>query len=505
MREEEERRRVEEAEEAKRVQAEEEAERRRAAEEAERRRVAEEQERLRLAEEAERRRIAEEEERQRLADEEEERQYQAAVLEAARTMVGFQASARGALLRRRFYDTIEQLSVQHRSVVGFQAAARAALVRRQLERKRVAFSDSSASIVGFQAVCRSVLARQALLDRIQELRSAESFIVGVQSHIRGLLSRQTFAAKARDLRKTEVVRSVGGLQSLARAALTRRRLNTQRQALGFVEPDVVGIQAQTRGFLARRNFLEWRDNVYRNEDAVIYLQSVLRGVLARRKYYDLHRHFHKNLASVVRMQAAIRSRRQGSQYRQLKVGKNVPVGTIKNFMRLLDDSEFDYRGELQLESLRKELVSAIRETQDLEDDVKDLDTKIALLVKNKITHEVARAQRAGSSRGLAPQTRSNLLSAANDPFAGGALDRTTQHKLDMYQQLFWHLQTKPQYLARLFANTARLGISDKVQKAIEATTFVVFGYAQGHREEFLLLKLLQVCLFASASLYFCGW
>ncbi|GAA5820880.1 hypothetical protein JCM11251_001859 [Rhodosporidiobolus azoricus] len=484
----------------------EEAEKRRIAEEEEERRVAEVEERRRRAEEEEvrciaaeeesrrieeeQRRIAEEEEARQMAEEDEERRYQAAVQEAARTMVGFQAHVRGALDRSRFDGKIEQLAVHHDAFVGLQACARAALVRRDLQRTKHAVFDAEPSITGFQAMCRSALARQRLLGLIRELRSADSFVDGVQAHIRGLLARQNLATKARDLRKTEVVRSVGGLQSLARAALARRRVNTQRQALEFVAPDVVGIQAQTRGWLGREAFLAWRENVYRNEDTIVYLQSMLRGAIARKRFFDLQRHFHENMSQVVRLQAAIRSRRQGSQYRQLRMGTNVPVSTIKNFMRLLDDSEFDYRGELQVESLRKELVSAIRETQTLEDDVKDLDTKIALLVKNKITHEVARAQRAGAG-GLAPLKRSSLLSAANDPFAGGALDRQTQHKLDMYQQLFWLLQTKPVYLARLFANIGRLGISEKVQKAIEATTMVVFGYAQGHREEHLFLKLLQ--------------
>ncbi|GAA5865578.1 hypothetical protein JCM8547_007655 [Rhodosporidiobolus lusitaniae] len=481
---EEERRRLEE-EELRRAEEE-----RRRAEEEERRRRAEEEEARRRAEEEERRRLAEEGERRRLEEEEEERQHQAEVDAFAAVLPRFQAIARGALERRRFFDQIERLSAQHRSVVGFQAAARAALVRRQVGMKHVALEESHDGVVGFQAACRAYLAREKLLERIRLFRSAESFVVGVQAHVRGLLARQAYASKARDLRKNEVVKSVGGLQSLARAALARRRLKTQQQELGFVKPDVIGMQAQVRGFLGRMRFLAWRENVHSNEPTLVHLQAMLRGVLSRRRYYELHRHFHENLAAVVRMQAAIRSRRQGSQYRQLRMGTNVPVSTIKNFMRLLDDSEFDYRGELQVESLRKELVQAIRETQGLEDDVKDLDTKIALLVKNKITHEVARAQRSGAGH-LAPLKRSSLLSAANDPFAGGALDRQTQNKLDLYQQLFWHLQTKPQYLARLFANTARLGISDKVQKAIEATTFVVFGYAQGQREEFLLLKLLQ--------------
>ncbi|BGP03561.1 iqgap-related protein [Rhodotorula toruloides] len=464
-------------------------ERRRREEEAEARRRAEELEAQRRAEEAEARRRKEEEDARRAA-EEEERRYQAAVREAATTLVGFQAAARGAIQRRRFFAPIEQLAVHNETVTAFQAAARGTLARRELRQEIVDLKDASPAVTAFQTACRGALARQALLDRIRHLRSAESFIVGVQSRIRGHLARQDYRSKARNLRKTEVVKSVGGLQSLARAALARRRVKTQRQELGFVEPDVVGIQAQTRGFLGRTAFLAWHQHVHENEGIVVFLQSLIRGAVARNKYFAVHQHLQQNMSNVVRLQAAIRSRRQGSQYRQLRVDKNVPVSTIKNFMRLLDDSEFDYRGELQLESLRKELVSAIRETQELEDDVKDLDTKIALLVKNKITHEVARAQRANKGT-LAPLKRSSLLSAANDPFAGGTLDHHTQRKLDLYQQLFWHLQTKPAYLAKLFANMSRMRVSEKTQKQIEATTFVMFGYAQGHREEFLLLKLFQ--------------
>ncbi|BGP43492.1 iqgap-related protein [Rhodotorula kratochvilovae] len=494
----EERRRLAEEAERERARAEEEARVRREEEEAaERRRVAEEEERRRLAAEEAARLRAEAEERARqeaedarLAAEEEERQYQAEVREAARTLVGFQAVARGALVRRRFYAPIEQLAHHQPQVIALQAAARGLLARRALGQRVRELRAAEPGVTALQAACRGVLARQNLLGRIRQLRTTEDFIVGVQAHIRGQLARRSFAGKARDLRKTEVVRSVGGLQSLARAALARRRVQTQRQQLGFVEPDVVGIQAQTRGYLGRNAFLDWRENLYRNEPTVVFLQSMMRGALARRRYYDLHRHFHENLAQVVRLQAAIRSRRQGSQYRQLRKGTNVPVSTIKNFMRLLDDSEFDYRGELQVESLRKELVGAIREKKELEDDVKDLDTKIALLVKNKITHEVARAQRSKLGT-LAPLKRSSLLSAANDPFAGGALDHHTQRKLELYEQLFTRLQTEPQYLSRLFANTGALGMSEKAQKAVESITLLVFSHAQGHREEFLLLKLFQ--------------
>lgn len=411
-------------------------------------------------------------------------------------MIGFQATARGALVRRLFFDRIQRLDEHESSIIGLQAAARGSIARKLFKARIGRLQDSSLNVVHFQAQARGVLARRRLLGKIRDMRGSEHGMIGLQAAIRGKLARDAYAARSKDLRKVDVVRSVGGFQSLARAALVRRRAEVQKQELGFVEPDVVGIQAHIRGWLGRNAFLDWRERMERSQDDIIELQAQWRGALARRRYYQLRQHFHDNLSKVVRLQAAIRSRKQGSQYRQLRMGKNVPVGTIKNFVRLLDDSEFDYREELQVEAMRKELVRSIRETQDLEDHVKDLDTKIALLVRNQITHEVARAQRTGGG-GLAPVRRNSLLAAANDPFASNVLDRQTQRKLELYQQLFWHLQANPAYLARLFANTGRIGMSEKVQKSVESTTFVVFGYAQNQREEYLLLKLFQV---SSASL-----
>ncbi|KAL8293711.1 hypothetical protein RQP46_000412 [Phenoliferia psychrophenolica] len=424
------------------------------------------------------------------AIEDERLRHDAAVRDAAVKLVGFQAAARGCLTRRAFFAGIQQLERHESGVTAFQAAARGALARRQYHTTQGGLDDAQANIVGFQAAARGLLARQHLLDRIHALRSTETFMVRLQAQARGALARRAYAAKARALHRIEVVRSVGGLQSLARASLVRRRVDIQRKELGFVEPDVVGIQAQIRGWLGRQRFFDWQDHMHASTDDVTDLQALIRGLLARRRFNRIRDHFQQELSKVVRFQAAIRSRRQGGQYRQLRMGTNVPVSAIKNFVRLLDDSEFDYREELQVEALRKELVRSIRETQALEDDVKDLDTKIALLVKNKITHEVARAQRAATG-GLGANVRNSLLSAAGDPFTSNALDRQTQHKLEMYQQLFGLLQTSPAYLARLFANTGHAGLSEKLQKQLESTTFVVFGYAQNQREEFLLLKLFQ--------------
>ncbi|SCV68238.1 BQ2448_359 [Microbotryum intermedium] len=406
--------------------------------------------------------------------------------------------------RQREWEAAERLRMQREAE---EAERRRILAEEEAERRRIEEEEeeerrhiaevqaAAPALLAFQAVARGVIARRGLLDRIRHMRSAENFVAAAQAHARGLLARTAYARRKRLVQRVEVVRATNAFQSHARGLLERRKRETQRQQVGFVAPCLIGLTAQARAYVGRNKFLAWREHMYAHEESVIVpLQAILRGALVRRRYDDQRRQLYDadDRGLFARMQARIRSARQEEQYRQLRLGTNVPISTLKNFIRLLDDSEFDYNGDMMVEALRKELVAAIKEVQDLEDDVKDLDTKIALLVKNKITHEVARAQRVGGGGGLAPLRKASLLAAAKDPFATDALDRSTQRKLELYQQLFWHLQTSPIYLARLFANMQRLGLSDKVIRAIESTTFVIFGYAQAQREEFLLLKLFQV-------------
>ncbi|EPQ27617.1 uncharacterized protein PFL1_04755 [Pseudozyma flocculosa PF-1] len=545
-------------EEERRLAAEAEA-RRLAEEEEERRRIAEakaaEARRIAEAEEAERRRIAEAEEaeRRRLAEEERIKAAWAPVVQAqirgvlvrrahhrkeaalrtsTRTYVGiqamvrarlarqahaervkeihddrnhaaierFQARARGALLRKRFYQNISALDQHEAGVTGVQAQIRGALARREYEDRIMRLAESTEDVIKLQAACRAVLAKQKLLGTIRGLRSSEDAIAQFQAHVRGLLARRNHRQMRSALHKVEVKQAVGGLQSFARAALARRKHKEQKKQLDFVTPDVVGIQAAIRGMLVRQEYDWWRSHLVQSEPVAVHLQSLVRGLLSRRKYFARLRHYHEHLDKVVKIQSLFRGKQQGEQYRSLTMGKNVPVGTIKNFGHLLNDSDHDFEDEIEVERLRKLVVRSIRENQTLEHDVSELDTKIALLVKNKIgIEELIKAK---NERGLlgqrdaaaAIQRRNSVLVAAGDPFADQALDRAARRKLELYQELFYTLQTRPEYLARLFARVGKLEMSDKHKRQVEKIVLTLFGYAQKAREEYLLLKLFQRCV-----------
>lgn len=121
-------------------------------------------------------------------------------------------------------------------------------------------------------------------------------------------------------------------------------------------------------------------------------------------------------------------------------GKNPPVGTVKNFVHLLNDSDFDFDEEIEFETLRKNVVQHVRANELAEAYVSQLDIKIALLVKNKITlDEIIKHQKRFT--GHVGNLLSNTAIASSDPFDLKALNNNSRKRLERYQQMFFALQT----------------------------------------------------------------
>ena len=112
------------------------------------------------------------------------------------------------------------------------------------------------------------------------------------------------------------------------------------------------------------------------------------------------------------------------------------------------------------------MVQHVRQNEMAEQYIDQLDIKIALLVKNKITlDEVVKHQRhfGGHVSGLL----TNKEFTSKDPFDLKALNKNSRRKLEHYQELFFILQTQPQYLARLFKNIREKATAEKECKRIE--------------------------------------
>lgn len=413
----------------------------------------------------------------------------------SQSIVPFQAHARGVLVRRRVQQLQGLLQRVRYSIPSLQAQGRGILVRRRVHTQLAKLEDVTDVVVRIQAAVRTYLARKRLLILIRGLRKATPALIGLQAKARARLAQQRHATMNKALSEVKIITSVGNMQTLARAFLAKRRYSEQVKQLNFTAPDIVGLQATIRGAMARWEYRGWRDYLQRCQPEATILQAMLRGTMQRRKFRAKMAYYRSNLDKIVQIQSLFRAKETREQYRQLTLGTNVSVGTIKNFVHLLDDSEADFQEEIRLERLRQDVVKHIRENQALENDVNDLDVKIALVVKNvKSFEELLRVRRRHGGDGAAVHAaRASVLAAHGDPFAGpSTLDHAAKRKLELYQQLFYLLQTKAEYLTRLFSRLAATNEWEKNRRLIERVVLTLFGYGHDRREDYLLLKLFQV-------------
>jgi Ras GTPase-activating-like protein IQGAP2/3 len=439
------------------------------------------------------------------------------VQHTAAPVAGLQAAVRGLLLRKKINEDWKNLQSQASVIAGLQAAARAALTRKQIALEKQALGSLAPMWETLQAVCRGNLARGNVKVLKAELQEHSSNLGLLQAHIRAGAVRREISEKLEGLSEAED--TIVTLQSIIRGMHERKRLSDLLDALSQQEDSIIDLQSRIRGSLYRQQHQNFVGDLKANEEEVTSLQSLARAMLlrsnvanvldeleaheesigeiqaaarafvVRAKFEEKKRFFNENMQKVVKIQSFVRAKLQGEAYKSLISGNNPPVNAVKNFVHLLNDSDFDFNEEIEFERLRKTVVQQVRQNEMLEQYIDQLDIKIALLVKNKITlDEVVKHQ--SNFGGHTSSLLANSSIASANQFDLKALNKSSRKKLESYQQLFFALQTQPQYLARLFKRVRETGTPDKECKRIEHLMMGLFGYAQKRREEYYLLKLI---------------
>ncbi|KAF9878597.1 hypothetical protein CkaCkLH20_04089 [Colletotrichum karsti] len=429
-----------------------------------------------------------------------------------------QAAVRGMQLRGRVSHDLHLLDRQADSITTLQAAARALQTRNQIALEQEHLQSFAPQWTALQAAFRGKSVRSEVTATKAELGEHASAVESLQAHVRAAAVRRDVTQLLEHLNSHEP--AIIDLQSISRGTLERRRIAADQDALIRVEPKITKLQARIRGYLHRQNHtalleeleshtaeieklqglaraMMVRGDVFNlisdieaEEVAITEMQAVAKAFTVRAKFQEKKRFFKENMEKVVKIQSLVRAKIQGDAYKSLTHGKDPPVNAVKNFVHLLNDSDFDFNEEIEFERMRKTVVQQVRQNEMLEQYIDQLDIKIALLVKNKITlDEVVRHQSnyGGSSIGLL----ANSTMSSTNHFDLKALNKSSRKKLESYQQLFFNLQTQPQYLARLFKRIREQGTPEKESKRIEHLVMGLFGYAQKRREEYYLLKLLS--------------
>lgn len=368
-----------------------------------------------------------------------------------------QTVSRGMLLRKMLHDTRRQLACQDPDIISFQAAARGSCVRRNMEQLKLSLSSFASETPMIQAASRAFILRKRQFELLRSLHS----------HVPHLMTFQGFS----------------------RGWVIRQATHLLHQELLANTPEIENLQALSRAMVIRKEVGLVLDLLEEEEPGVAELQSIIRGRMVRGEFAEKQRYFKANMEKVVKIQSFIRGKQQGEAYKCLTNGTNPPVGTVKGFVHLLNDSDFDFDEEVEFERLRKTVVQHVRQNELADQYITQLDIKIALLVKNKITlDEVVKHQK--HFGGDAGRLLTNTEISSKDPFDLKALNKTSRRKLEQYQELFFILQTQPQYLARLFKRFREQATAEKECERIKHLIMGLFGYAQKRREEYYLLKLI---------------
>lgn len=386
-----------------------------------------------------------------------------------------QARARGALSRQHFDECLDEIYLREQVFGLFAARVQGALARRRVRSKASALAEVNVheGFVRFGALARSALARREVAKVKAEVNVVAPSLIGFQARAKAHLVRHNHQQLSAALANVSTISSALKSQSIFRAALSRARKGEQKKEVEFVLPNFVGFQAAARRAYQKGEYDWWSDHVRSHAFVAVRLQTLLRGAMVRKAFYGRLNHFYRNMEAVVRLQAIRRGKGPREGFNGIRLGKNVKVATIKNFGHLLDDNDAEAKDEARLGSLRQDVVAVFRESQALEADAEELDQSIGLFAQNI-------AQMQGRTRA---STDARPATAFVDPFNASSLDREAQHKLDLYQQLFYMLQTRSDLLGKLCSRLSA-DVSDPNRKLVESIVLALFGYGQGKREEY---------------------
>ncbi|XP_013411467.1 ras GTPase-activating-like protein IQGAP1 [Lingula anatina] len=273
------------------------------------------------------------------------------------------------------------------------------------------------------------------------------------------------------------------IQAQIRGYLVRKQYNDRLDFMKTQLPAITKIQAWYRGNKQKQKYQTRLAELKEGEPAAVKIQAAVRMHQARKKYQKQKDYYKKNEPKIVQIQAAWRSSMARQDYNKLMHSENPPVGVVRKFVHLLDQSDIDYSEEIELQNLRQQVVTAIRSNQQLEQDLDQMDIKIGLLVKNRIT-----LQDVISHDRKLKDYKENPAGAVSKGLK--SLSKESRERLEAYQHLFYLLQTNPTYLAKLIFEMPQ----SRTTKFMESVILTLYNYASNQREEYLLLKLFKTAL-----------
>ncbi|KAJ2835527.1 iqgap- protein [Coemansia sp. 'formosensis'] len=366
----------------------------------------------------------------------------------------------------------EKEAAEQRALAAIEAEKQRAIAAIEAEKQRIIDEREEALRVEREredARLEALLQERVRKDRERAERELEAERLAAAQRAeeeRAEAARRAQEQSARlEAERSELERRIVGVQALARGTLARRVFGEMR---GWTAA-IARFQAVCRGALVRREVGSRLTTWGRVEAGARRVQALCRGALVRRRLREHRTQLKRNVNVIVKMQNLYRAKLAGKAYRTLTVEDTPPTpAVVVSCAPLLEDTDQDLEEELELERLRQKAVRQIRENQQTGRILDQLDIKIALLVRNRISLDEVVRMTSRHFRFLEEVRRPSAMHSNNLRTAAGFsayalngavpatslyslknMDKESRRRLEGYQHLFYLLQTQPVYLARL--------------------------------------------------------
>ena len=367
------------------------------------------------------------------------------------------------------------------SLIELQSIARSQLYHR--------FSRSNAidetEIIKIQSIIRRNAVIEDLYTKLSKVRSNKRRLIELQSIARGGVARTKLCNSV----LVALIYEDGILNQLfakIRGDNFRKKFNSQKsELLKYEKSSIIPVQTLFRGVLSRYTKEVTLSDIFDQIDSVITLQSITRGKLMRGLIYKFSDYYQKHIKQVVKAQAILQRIFAQNAYKQLITSKNPSLKVIRRFAPLLSNNERDFQDEMTLSDLKDLIIEKCKANEEYESQIEQLDMKLGLLDKNKISIEEFLKPTKGKTFKPIVENVKNLE----------RLNKSLKKKIELWQTLFYFIQTNPIYLTKLFnsipySKNQTKSSQDLFQSIIQLFPVRDSSITYHSREEYFLVKLM---------------
>lgn len=394
-----------------------------------------------------------------------------------------QSAIRGKDIHHRVSTVSKHRSFIETNVTSLQAIARRVLYAKLTTSSLVTRMDDI-GVRQLQALIRAGKVRNDVRNRLSVLSRQRRTVRELQSIGRGGILRTRLCNNVLITLLGEDL-NMNFLFAKVRGDAVRKEVAYKNAVIKYVaKEELVPLQSIFRGILVRFQMDVDADDVYEEVEAIIGLQSKIRANAVTKDIKVMHKHYSDNMPKVIKAQAILKSKYTQGAYRALINMKNPPLGVVRKFAHLLSDSNLDYQEEMVLTELKDQILEKSKANEDLGLQIENLDIKLSLLDKNKITIEDF-MQHNTKYKAYKPVPRKAAGLKSLDK-----LNKSSKRRIELYQSMFYFLQTKPSYWIRLYED---LRNDESLAKSLQYHILLIFplqgGSVNSHsRVEYFFVK-----------------